>query len=132
VEHEEQAERMEREVERMEHESERVGDHIDETRTEWEAKEEDASVPGARPDRDVEEEDAEDAPGEEKRAVTATPREESDQLPEEGPAGQVPDDDGGAVRDEARDSPGVQGEEETGTGSPAAAGADEPDSGEDE
>jgi hypothetical protein len=56
VEHEEQAERMERDLERMEHESERVGDHIDEGRDDWEAKEKDASVPGAQPDADEEEE----------------------------------------------------------------------------
>jgi hypothetical protein len=55
--------------------------------------------------------------------VTETPREESDQLPEEGPPGQVPD-----ARDDARDSPGVPGEEETATGNPDAAGAEEPDS----
>jgi hypothetical protein len=59
--------------------------------------------------------------------VIDTPREESDQLPEEGPAGQVPDDDGEAARDEAERSPGVPGEEETATGNPAAAGAEEPD-----
>jgi hypothetical protein len=55
--------------------------------------------------------------------VTETPREESDQLPEEAPAGQVPDDTGDSARDEA--SPGVPGEEETATGNPDAAGADE-------
>jgi hypothetical protein len=65
--------------------------------------------------------------------VTETPREEPDQLPEEGPAGQVPEDDTrGAARDEAEESPGVPGEEETATGNPAAAGAEEPDSEEDE
>jgi hypothetical protein len=64
--------------------------------------------------------------------VTETPREESDQLPEEGPPGQVPDDVPGAARDEAERSPGVPGEEETATGNPAAAGAEEPDSGDHE
>jgi hypothetical protein len=64
--------------------------------------------------------------------VTETPREESDQLPEEGPPGQVPDDDTGAARDEAERSPGVPGEEETATGNPGAAGAEEPDSRDDE
>jgi hypothetical protein len=54
VEHEEQAERMERDAERMEHESDRVGDTIDETRRDWEAKEEDPGVPGAQPDPDEE------------------------------------------------------------------------------
>jgi hypothetical protein len=61
--------------------------------------------------------------------VTETPREESDQLPEEGPPGQVPDDAGGAARDEADESPGVPGEEETATGNPDAAGSEDPDSG---
>jgi hypothetical protein len=56
VEHEEQAERMERDAERMEHESEGVGEHIDETRRDWEAKEQDARVPGAQPDPGEEEE----------------------------------------------------------------------------
>jgi hypothetical protein len=61
--------------------------------------------------------------------VNETPREESDQLPEEGPPGQVPDDAGGAARDAAERSPGVPGEEDTATGNPDAAGAEEPDSG---
>jgi hypothetical protein len=60
--------------------------------------------------------------------MTETPREESDQLPEEGPPGQVPDDAGGAARDEADESPGVPGEEETATGNPDAAGAEDPNS----
>lgn len=55
-----------------------------------------------------------------------TPRRESDQLPEEGPAEQVPDDTGGAARPEGEDSPGVPGEEGTATGNPDAAGSDEP------
>jgi len=57
--------------------------------------------------------------------MTETPREESDQLPEEGPAEQVHDDAGKPARDEAKDSPGVPGEEGTRTGNPGAAGADE-------
>lgn len=57
--------------------------------------------------------------------MTETPREESDQLPEEGPPEQVPDDAGGAGRDEAEESPGVPGEEGTATGNPDAAGADD-------
>jgi hypothetical protein len=64
--------------------------------------------------------------------VTESRREESDQLPEEAPPDQVPDDSGGEARDEAERSPGVPGEEETATGNPAAAGAEEPDSGDDE
>jgi hypothetical protein len=59
--------------------------------------------------------------------VTETPREESDQRPEEAPPELVEDDTGGRVRDEAKESPGVPGEEETATGNPDAAGADEPD-----
>ena len=59
--------------------------------------------------------------------MTETPRKESDQRPEEEPAEQVPDDAGGAAREEAERSPGVPGEEETGTGNPDAAGADEPE-----
>ena len=63
--------------------------------------------------------------------MTESRREESDQLPEEAPSDQVPDDSGGAARDEAEQSPGVPGEEETATGNPDAAGAEEPDSGDD-
>jgi hypothetical protein len=54
-----------------------------------------------------------------------SPREESDQLPEEQPAEAVPDDTGGQAREEAKDSPGVPGEEGTATGNPDAAGSDE-------
>ena len=56
-----------------------------------------------------------------------TPSEESDQRPEEAPADQVADDTGGAEREGAKHSPGRPGEEETATGNPDAAGADEPD-----
>jgi hypothetical protein len=64
--------------------------------------------------------------------VTETSREESDQRPEEAPSEQVPDDAGGAAREAAQESPGVPGEEDTATGNPDAAGAEEPDSGDDE
>ena len=40
----------------MEGRSERVGEQIEETRREWEAKEEDPAVPGAQPDPDEDEE----------------------------------------------------------------------------
>jgi hypothetical protein len=44
-------------------------------------------------------------------------RQESDQLPEEGPEEQVVEDEpGGGAREEAEDTPGVPGEEERGTG----------------
>ncbi len=57
--------------------------------------------------------------------MSETPRRESDQLPEEGPSEQVPDD-GGPARHDAPASPGVPAEEGTGTGNPDAAGSDEP------
>ena len=120
MEHEDGAERLEQDVEQLEEQSERVDDHIRETRQDWERKEEDPAVPGAQPDPDE--------ASEEESTVSERPREESDQLPEEGPAEQVPDDGGGAARDEAGDSPGTPGDEGTATGNPDAAGSDEPDS----
>ena len=50
--------------------------------------------------------------------------EESDQLPEEGPAQQVPDDAGGDARDEAQENPGAEDEQDDdqATGNPDAAG----------
>jgi len=72
VEHEEQAERMEHEAARMEHESERVSREIDEGRDDWEAKEQDPSVPGAQPD-----------PGEEEESVPGVNPDE-ERLSEEG------------------------------------------------
>lgn len=56
MEHEEQAERMEEHADRMEHDSDKVGEHIEETRRDWEAKEQDPGVPGARPDPNEDEE----------------------------------------------------------------------------
>jgi hypothetical protein len=53
--------------------------------------------------------------------VTETP-EQSDQLPEEAPSEQVHDDTSANREDDS--SPGVPGEEGTGTGNPDAAGAD--------
>ena len=50
-------------------------------------------------------------------------REESDQLPEEGPGGQVHDDDAdGPVRDDAKENAGAAGEENEGSGSKQATG----------
>ena len=54
-----------------------------------------------------------------------TEREESDQMPEEGPSEQVPDDSGGDSRDEADNNPGVPEDDETSTGNPDAAGAED-------
>ena len=53
-----------------------------------------------------------------------TPREESDQLPEEAPSEQVSDDDGsGRARDDAGENAGArEGEEGESTGNPANAG----------
>jgi hypothetical protein len=53
--------------------------------------------------------------------MTETP-DESDQLPEEAPPEVTPDD---APGDKGGDNPGVPGEEETNTGNPDNAGADE-------
>jgi hypothetical protein len=55
-----------------------------------------------------------------------TPREESDQRPEEAPSDHVPDDAGGAARDEADQNPGARGDSDSdpgdATGNPANAG----------
>ena len=51
-------------------------------------------------------------------------REESDQLPEEGPEGQVPEDDDTAAREDAQKQSGVPDAEGANTGNPGAAGED--------
>ena len=91
--HQERADALDEDVEQLEHEAARVEQDIDEARSDWESKQGSSAVPGA-----------------------VAEREESDQLPEEGPAEQVPDDAGGDAREEAEDNPGVPGEEERGTG----------------
>lgn len=50
MEHEEQADKLEREADKLEQESDRVGDEIEETRREWEQRQEDPAVPGAQPE----------------------------------------------------------------------------------
>ena len=55
MEHEEQARELERDVDKLEKHSDEVGEQIEETRREWEAKEQDPSIPGAQPDPDEEE-----------------------------------------------------------------------------
>ena len=60
MEHEEQADRMEEDAERMEEHSEQLGERIADVESDWERKEQDASVPGAKPDAD---EDQEPVPG---------------------------------------------------------------------
>ena len=86
MEHEEQGRRLERETQDMEERSDKVGQEIDDARSDWESKQSDSKVPGAQPEE----------------------TEESDQLPEEGPAEQVPDDAEGEARDEAVETPGVE------------------------
>jgi len=53
--HEQQVDRMEEDAERMEEHSEQLGDRIDDIRDDWQSKEHDPAVPGARPDPDDEE-----------------------------------------------------------------------------
>ncbi len=60
MEHEKQAERMEDDAERMEDHSEQLGERIDDIESDWERKEQDPAVPGARPDPA---EDEEPVPG---------------------------------------------------------------------
>ena len=52
MEHEDEARKLEREADKLEEHSDEVGEQIEETRREWEAKEQDPSIPGAQPDRD--------------------------------------------------------------------------------
>jgi hypothetical protein len=56
--------------------------------------------------------------------VTETP-DESDQRPEEAPPEVVPDDEPGPGNEEGQENPGVPGEEETNTGNPDNAGAED-------
>ncbi len=55
--HEEQAEQLRRDAERLEEQGERVDRRIDETRSAWQSKEQDASVPGAQPDSEAPDEE---------------------------------------------------------------------------
>ena len=72
TEHDEKAQQLEREAEDLEERSDRVGEHIDDTRRDWESKEQDPSVPGAQPD-----------PGDEEESVPGVAADE-DRLSEEG------------------------------------------------
>ena len=47
---------MEEDAEKMEQHSEQLGERIDDIESDWERKEQDPSVPGARPDPGEEEE----------------------------------------------------------------------------
>ena len=61
TEHEEHADKLEREVEGMAEDSDRVGKRIDDTRRDWEAKEQDPGVPGAKPDPEDESQSSDEA-----------------------------------------------------------------------
>jgi hypothetical protein len=74
MEHEERAERLDREADRLERESNRVGEHIDETRREWEAKERDRRVPGAQP-----------GPGEDEESIPGVVADEDELADQPGP-----------------------------------------------
>ena len=52
MEHEEQARELERDADQLEEHSDEVGERIEDTRREWEAKEQDPSIPGAQPGPD--------------------------------------------------------------------------------
>ena len=57
MEHDEQAEHLEREADELEERSDKLGERIEETRRDWGAKEDDPSVPGAQPEPDADNED---------------------------------------------------------------------------
>ena len=103
MEHDEEAEELEREADKLEEHSEEVAKRIEGTRSEWKSKQQDQAVPGAQ----------------------MSEREESDQLPEEGPSEQVPEDESDGDREDAHENPGVPGEDEQSTGNPDAAGSEE-------
>ena len=60
MEHDEQAEHMEEDAERMEEHSNQLGERIDDVQGDWERKEQDPAVPGARPDPDEDEKEKEE------------------------------------------------------------------------
>jgi hypothetical protein len=74
MEHEEQGEKLSHELDRLDEHSDEVGERIDETRREWEAKEEDPTVPGAQPD-----------PGDEEQSVPGVAADEETLSEEGGP-----------------------------------------------
>ena len=74
MEHEEHADQLEREADKLDQHSEVVEEHIDEARREWEAKEDDPTVPGAQP-----------PPGEEEKSVPGVAADEDTLRDEPGP-----------------------------------------------
>jgi hypothetical protein len=85
MEHEKRAEALEREADAMERDSEKVGDHIEETRQEWEAKAADPAVPGAQPSGAEDDKDAERAGSDDHESVPGVEADE-ELLREEGGA----------------------------------------------
>jgi hypothetical protein len=61
MEHDEQADRLEDDADTMEQHSDQLGERIEDVQDDWEHKEQDASVPGARPDLDEDEDEEEEA-----------------------------------------------------------------------
>jgi hypothetical protein len=74
VEHEEHAEELEQDADKLDEHSGVVGEHIDEARREWEAKEKDPAVPGAQP-----------PPGEEEESLPGVAADEDTLRDEPGP-----------------------------------------------
>jgi hypothetical protein len=74
MEHEDEARELERDAEKLQEHSDEVGEQIEETRREWEAKEQDPSIPGAQPD-----------PGEEEESVPGVAADEETVSKEGGP-----------------------------------------------
>ena len=74
MEHEERAEELEQEADRLDDHSDAVGEHIEDARREWEAKEDDPAVPGAQPE-----------PGEDEDSVPGVAADEDTLADEGGP-----------------------------------------------
>jgi chromosome segregation ATPase len=53
-EHDQKGDELERELDDMEQQAERLGEEIDQTRSDWERKQADSSVPGAVDEREPE------------------------------------------------------------------------------
>jgi hypothetical protein len=72
-EHDEVYQRAQREADDLEEQKDRLDEHIDETRKDWESKQADVSVPGARPDDESDERDRADEDGPPPEADVVTP-----------------------------------------------------------
>jgi hypothetical protein len=75
VEYDERADQLERDADKMEQESKRVGGRIEESRSDWESKEADQTVPGAQAALPGEE-DEEESDGEDTSAEEASPEDD--------------------------------------------------------